>query len=95
MFLVFVCKHANTALRHPLGMVTGLRQGLESSDDSAVCLPGSGWFVLSEEKRTLKVEGKELPFVQAVYQNGDQKELFLYFFLFHIRLFHFLDQTLL
>ena len=44
------------------------------------CLPGSGWFELSEVKRTLQVAGKELPFIQAVYQNGAQKELFLYFF---------------
>ena len=44
------------------------------------CLPGGGWFELSEEKRTIQVAGEELPFVQAVYQNDDQKELFLYFF---------------
>jgi len=44
------------------------------------CLPGSGWFELSEIKRTIQVAGKELPFVQAVYQNDDQKELFFYFF---------------
>jgi len=44
------------------------------------CLPGSGWFELSEVKRKIQVAGKELPVVQAVYQNGDQKEMFLYFF---------------
>jgi len=44
------------------------------------CLPGGGWFKLSEVKRTIQVAGKELPFVQAVYQNDDQKELFFYFF---------------
>ncbi len=44
------------------------------------CLPGGGWFELSEVKRTLQVAGKELPFVQAIYQKGNQKELFLYFF---------------
>jgi EpsI family protein len=44
------------------------------------CLPGGGWLELSEEKRSIQVAGKELPFVQAVYQNDDQKELFLYFF---------------
>jgi EpsI family protein len=44
------------------------------------CLPGSGWFELSEAKRTFEVAGRQLPAVQAVYQNDDQKELFLYFF---------------
>jgi EpsI family protein len=44
------------------------------------CLPGSGWFELSEVKHTLKAGGRELPVVQAVYQNDEQKELFIYFF---------------
>lgn len=44
------------------------------------CLPGGGWFELSEVKRTIQVFGKQLPFVQAVYQNDDQKEMFFYFF---------------
>lgn len=44
------------------------------------CLPGSGWFELSGEKRTIQVAGQELPAMQSVYQHGDQKELFLYFF---------------
>ena len=44
------------------------------------CLPGGGWFELSEVKRTIQVFDKQLPFVQAVYQNGDRKELFFYFF---------------
>ncbi len=44
------------------------------------CLPGSGWFELSEMKRKVQVAGKDLSVVQAVYQNDDQKEMFLYFF---------------
>lgn len=44
------------------------------------CLPGGGWFKLSEEKRTIQLADRELPFVQAVYQNDDQKEMFFYFF---------------
>ena len=44
------------------------------------CLPGGGWFELSEEKLTIQVAEKELPFVRAVYPNDDQKEMFLYFF---------------
>lgn len=44
------------------------------------CLPGGGWFELSEEKRTIRVPGQEMPIIQAVYQKDDRKELFLYFF---------------
>lgn len=44
------------------------------------CLPGSGWFELSEKKRSIPIEDGELPLVQAVYQNDDQKEMFLYYF---------------
>lgn len=44
------------------------------------CLPGGGWFEISEAQRTLHVSGQELPVVQAVYQLHDQKELFLYFY---------------
>ena len=44
------------------------------------CLPGSGWFEISEVKRTIQVADEELPYIQAVYQNDDQKELFFYFF---------------
>ncbi|MCF6239387.1 MAG: EpsI family protein [Candidatus Marinimicrobia bacterium] len=44
------------------------------------CLPGSGWFELSEVNRGITVAGKDLPIVQAVYQNDSQKEVFLYFF---------------
>ena len=44
------------------------------------CLPGSGWFELSQVERTIQASGKSLPIVEAVYQKGDQKEMFLYFF---------------
>ncbi len=44
------------------------------------CLPGSGWFELSETSKKIAVESRELPFIQAVYQNDDQKELFIYFY---------------
>lgn len=44
------------------------------------CLPGSGWFELSEKKRSIPVENGQIPVVQAVYQKDDQKEMFLYFF---------------
>lgn len=44
------------------------------------CLPGAGWFKQSEQVVTLKVGGKDLPIVQAVYQKDGEKELFNYWF---------------
>lgn len=44
------------------------------------CLPGGGWFELSEVKRKIQVADGSLPLVEAVYQHGDQKEMFLYYY---------------
>lgn len=44
------------------------------------CLPGGGWLKLSEQVVTLKAGGKDLPVVQAVYQKGGEKEIFVYWF---------------
>ncbi|MEJ2201664.1 MAG: EpsI family protein, partial [Desulfuromonadaceae bacterium] len=42
--------------------------------------PGSGWLKLSENVRSLEIAGQKLNLVEAVYQNGDARELFLYWF---------------
>jgi EpsI family protein len=44
------------------------------------CLPGGGWFELSEKKMALPVGEKAVRLVCSVYQNGDAKEMFLYWF---------------
>lgn len=44
------------------------------------CLPGSGWLEQSSEKAGIGTAGEELNLVRAVYQKGDQKELFLYWY---------------
>ncbi|NTU41848.1 MAG: EpsI family protein [Nitrospirales bacterium] len=44
------------------------------------CLPGSGWFSLSEKKTELTVGDRNLKVVKAVYQLNDRKELFLYWY---------------
>jgi exosortase D (VPLPA-CTERM-specific) len=44
------------------------------------CLPGEGWFELSTKRRSLDVSGMKVNLVQAVYQKGDSKQLFLYWF---------------
>jgi EpsI family protein len=44
------------------------------------CLPGSGWFEISSARTQLPAAGKGLNLVRAVYQKGDSKELFLYWF---------------
>jgi len=44
------------------------------------CLPGSGWQVVSEKKNRVDVNGNPVNIVEAVYQKGDERELFLYWF---------------
>lgn len=44
------------------------------------CLPGSGWFELSTIKRTMNQAGARINMVQSLYQKGESKELFLYWF---------------
>lgn len=44
------------------------------------CLPGSGWLNISEQSKTLTIGDHEVRLVEAVYQNGGQRELFLYWF---------------
>jgi len=44
------------------------------------CLPSSGWLEVSTKRRLLDVSGTPINLVQAVYQKGDNKELFLYWF---------------
>lgn len=44
------------------------------------CLPGSGWFEHSTLRRSLEVQGEKVNLVQAVYQKGESRLLFLYWF---------------
>ncbi len=44
------------------------------------CLPGSGWNEVSTKSARLTTPGGVINLVQAVYQKGDSKELFLYWF---------------
>lgn len=44
------------------------------------CLPGSGWQLFSTREKELSVGSEKVSMVQAVYQNGNARELFLYWF---------------
>lgn len=44
------------------------------------CLPGSGWSVLNERTVSLPFGGKKINLVRSVYQNGEAREMFLYWF---------------
>lgn len=44
------------------------------------CLPASGWLEISESQQTIPLDQGQLPVVQAIYQNDDQKEMFFYYF---------------
>lgn len=44
------------------------------------CLPGSGWYEVSTSRGNLDTPNGTINLVRAVYQKGDSKELFLYWF---------------
>jgi EpsI family protein len=44
------------------------------------CLPGSGWYEVSSKRDYLEVNGERFNLVRAVYQNGESKEMFIYWF---------------
>lgn len=44
------------------------------------CLPGSGWYEEGTSRGSLETSGGMINLVRAVYQKGDNKELFLYWF---------------
>lgn len=47
------------------------------------CLPGSGWHKISSKQGVLKLADRSIRIVRAVYQKGESKELFLYWFQVH------------
>lgn len=44
------------------------------------CLPGSGWYEVYTRRGRMVIGGEQLNLVRAVYQNGENKEMFLYWF---------------
>ncbi|WP_321532698.1 exosortase C-terminal domain/associated protein EpsI [uncultured Desulfuromonas sp.] len=44
------------------------------------CLPGSGWQAVSEKSKALTIDGDEVQLVEAVYQHGDRREIFWYWY---------------
>ena len=44
------------------------------------CLPGSGWYEVSSRRGEIRVPGGTINLVRAIYQKGESKELFLYWF---------------
>ena len=63
-----------------IGYYGSQREGIQIHSPKH-CLPGSGWFKLSERDRSLDIErvGK-ITFVEALYQKGTEKELFIYWY---------------
>lgn len=44
------------------------------------CLPGSGWYEVSSTPLQIKLEGETISVVKAIYQKGEQREVFFYWF---------------
>jgi EpsI family protein len=44
------------------------------------CLPGSGWYEVSTRRGVLQIPNNTINLVRAVYQKGESKEVFIYWF---------------
>jgi EpsI family protein len=44
------------------------------------CLPGSGWYEASSKRTSLDIGGRNINLVEAVYQKGEDKQMFLYWY---------------
>ncbi|MEW6215901.1 MAG: exosortase C-terminal domain/associated protein EpsI [Nitrospirota bacterium] len=44
------------------------------------CLPGSGWYRILEKEISIDAGGKRVDLMKAVYQKGEEKTLFLYWY---------------
>ena len=44
------------------------------------CLPGSGWYEASSSRSEMDVGSGKINLVRAVYQKGEEKDIFLYWF---------------
>lgn len=44
------------------------------------CLPGSGWSLVKSGKATVALDAGRLTLVKSLYQQGESKEIFLYWF---------------
>ena len=44
------------------------------------CLPGSGWYEVSTRRDTFDIGTERINLVRAVYQKGESREMFLYWF---------------
>ncbi len=44
------------------------------------CLPGSGWRPLTQQTTQLRIGSEDIQCVEAVYQSGDRREVFLYWY---------------
>jgi EpsI family protein len=67
----------------PVGLYIGYHSGGKNGGgihSPKHCLPGSGWYEASTRRGVLVIPGGTINLVRAVYQKGESKELFLYWF---------------
>lgn len=66
-----------------IGLYIGYHDGGKESGEihsPKNCLPGSGWQQLSTERMHLDTKLSKISLIKAVYQKGEHRELFLYWF---------------
>lgn len=62
-----------------IGYYRSQREGVQIHSPKH-CLPGSGWFKLSEKVRMIQSEYGAINFVETIYQKDLEKKVFLYWY---------------
>lgn len=79
----YLSRHYVDGNGKPVHLYIGYHNGGENSGSihsPKNCLPGSGWHRFSSDQGVLELPNRTLRIVRAVYQKGESRELFLYWF---------------
>jgi EpsI family protein len=63
-----------------IGYYSSQKQGAQIHSPKH-CLPGSGWYKISKKQKVMNIDGVgDVSFIEAVYQKGEEKEMFIYWY---------------
>lgn len=79
----YLSRRYQSATGEPVELYVGYHGGGKNGGEihsPKHCLPGSGWFEVASKTVRIAVGGTVVHAVQAVYQLGERRELFIYWF---------------
>jgi len=79
----YISRQYKDATGSQVGLYVGYHSGVKGGGgihSPKHCLPGSGWYEVSTKQEVLFADATPIHIVRAIYQKGDRKELFVYWF---------------